>query len=232
MQPPKPLRLLVATGAVVLALVAVGCTIQNVNIRPPQYEGDSTHIFGEVKNDTDGYAGRVQMGVTGSLFDARGIVIATPFFRVCPNMVKPHDAIPFSASYRGTSPVANYELHLEIIPIAPVPDASLSISGVSVERDEHDSVHVLGMVTNTGSERYEDITVCAAFYDSSGKVDGFLINYPPDIDPGQTTSFDAVSLFESEPSSGAVSYRLWAQPREAGGWLDRAPVSTDKLPLE
>jgi hypothetical protein len=230
MQPVSGLRFLVAAAALALAALAGGCTVKNVNIRPPDYEGGSTHIFGEIENPTGGYAKYVQ--VKGALLDAQGTVIASPTFWTCSSIIKPNDTLAFGTYYNGTSPIANYDLKVESIPMAPVPDANLEISGLQVNRGEDDRLHIVGLVTNTGSEGYEGLRVCAAFYDSSGKVDGFLLNYAADVGPGQRASFDVfTSPFGGEPSSHSVSYRVWVQPTGGTSFMDRGYVSTDKLAL-
>jgi len=232
MKPARGLQFLVACAALALAAIAGGCTVKNVNIRPPEYEGGSTHIFGEVDNPTGGYAKYVQ--VKGSLFDGGGTVVASPTFWVCSSIIKPNDTLAFGTYYHGASPIANYELHVESIPMEPVPDAALSISDLQVIENEYGNLGIKGVITNTGSERYEHIKVCAAFYDSSGKVDGFLFNYAPDVDPGQRASFDVFgSPFGGEPSSNAVTYRLWLEPSRTAstGYMYRGYVSTEKTPF-
>ena len=235
MQPVSGLRFLVASAALVSAALAVGCTVENVNIRPAENESESTFIFGEVKNPTDGYA---EVRVNGSLFDAGGNVVDSLFAEVCGRAIKPHETIPFRTSYRESTartPIANYELHVDSTPTQPLPDASLAISDLRVEAHEPDYTEIAGTVTNTGSERYEGVTVCAAFYDSSGKVDGLLSGLMEDtIDPGRWASFWVHgAMVGGGPTPDAVTYRLWIGPEP--GRLpspgDRAPVSTDKLPL-
>ena len=235
MKPAKGLRFLVATAALVLALVAVGCTtVENVTIRPPQYEGDSTTIFGEVENHTAGYARGVR--VKGSLFDAGGTVVDSPYFWVCPLVIKPYDTVVTGTYYSGKATIANYELHVESTPMEPVPDAALSISDLQVIENEYGNLGIEGVITNTGTESYEHISVCAAFYDASGKVDGFLFAFAPDVDPGQTASFDlshSPLVEQGEPSSNAVTYRLWLEPfrNTCTGCTYKGYVSTGKLPL-
>lgn len=228
------IQLVAASGVVALAFVTAGCTVENVIIRERSWEAPgSAVLFGEVKNNSGAYAAQVQ--VKGSLFDAGGTVVASPTSWVCPTIIKPWDSIPFAISYIGPSPVADYDLHVESIPTEPVPDANLRVSDLRTDEDEHDRVHVLGLITNTGAERYEHVLVCVAFFDSSGKVDGFLLGYAPDVDPAQRAFFDVFSspMVEGGPSSNAVTYRVWVQPglTAATGYAYRGYVSTDKLPF-
>ena len=230
MKPARGLRFLVATAALVLALVAVGCTtVENVTIRPPQYEGGPTDIFGEVNNHTGGYA---QVQVKGSLFDAGGTVVDSPYFWVCPLVIKPYDTVVTGTYYSGKATIANYELHVESIPMEPVPDAALSISDLQVIENEYGNLGIKGVITNTGAERYEHVMVCAAFYDSQGKPDAFLLDYAPDVGPGQRAAFDLFSSpFGGEPSERSVAFRLWVQPTGGTSFMDRGYVSTEKTPF-
>lgn len=230
MKPARGLRFLVACAALTSAALAVGCTIQNVTIRPPEYEGGSTTIFGEVKNHTGGYAKYVQ--VKGALLDAQGTVIASPNFWVCPLVIKPYDTVVTGTYYSGKATIADYELHVESIPMEPVPDATLSISDLQVIENEYGNLGIKGVITNTGAERYEHVMVCAAFYDSQGKPDAFLLDYAPDVGPGQRAAFDLFSSpFGGEPSERSVAYRLWVQPTGGTSFMDRGYVSTEKTPF-
>jgi len=216
--------------ACLVLLATVSCTVQNVNIRPPETAGGSTEIFGEIKNNTDGYARDLQ--VKGQLLDATGTVLASPYFWTCTLDIKPQDTVAFGTYYTGTESIASYDLKVEGTTTAPLPDVNLSISDVRTDRDQNGRLHVLGTITNTGSERYERILVCVAFYDSSGRVDGYINEYAPDVDPGQRAAFDVFGApFGGEPSSASVSYRLWVQPRGGTAFMGRGYVSTEKLPL-
>ncbi len=208
-----------------IALVLSGCpSIRNESL---YVEGGSTHDMGEVFNDSDSAYHVTQ--VTGTYYDAAGNVIASKSTVACPEVVSPHDAVPFDVTVGDASQVAQHSLAIqgENVP-SPLPN-HLVLRSTHVSRNAM-GIEVNGRVANEAGVGYQMVEVCLAFYDGNGTLlrTGWTLVGLGDLAAGEVGSFDmyAVGL-----PSEATTVRLWLDAEEADSPDPVMPISTGPTSL-
>jgi hypothetical protein len=162
-------RLTFCVGLMIVALTAVGARcIENSN----QYTGRDgyIHVSGEMVNETDISAETVTLQAT--LFDSQGEIVAQATGRLCPENVQPrsHNLFDIRFESRGLLNAVRHEVR----PIAGVTtDRQLPASGIQhigFDARKFFNVAVRGDVRNNSARTYDQMSVCVAFYNASGRV--------------------------------------------------------------
>ena len=201
-----------------IALVLSGCpSIRNESL---YVEGGSTHDIGEVFNDSDSAYHVTQ--VTGTYYDAAGNVIATKSTVGCPEVVSPHDAVPFDVTVGDGSQVAQHSLAIQGENVPSPLSNHLALRSTHVSRNAI-GIEVNGRVANEGSVPYYFVEVCLAFYDGNGTLvrTGWTLVGLGDLAAGEAGSFDMYAI--GVPSQ-AASVRLWLDASETDSLEPVNPV--------
>ena len=111
-------------------------------------------------------------------------------------MLRPAEKSPFEIILNDAAQsqkVGSYKLSISGDKTQALP-ASLKLSIGDSHLDSIGNFHIVGEVTNQGSQKATFVKVSAAFYDSSNTVVAADFTYtdPQDLEPGQAAPFDII----------------------------------------
>ncbi|MCP4426976.1 MAG: hypothetical protein GY803_21000 [Chloroflexi bacterium] len=175
----------------------------------------NVHITGEIVNN--GSEPAAINGVAAATFDGAGEIVTADSSIVNIGYLEPGESGPFRVYMYGPSKGADAIVdHIVYVDaIATLPETAWALTFPEeghIYIDRYDDVHLVGEVTNDGSEIL-DVRLLAAFYDADGNVlDADTFSLPLDLAPGDTLPFDIVGG--------------WAPLEHTTGLLDRAATYT------
>jgi len=148
------------------------------------------HIVGEVKNT--GTKNLISVEVTARLYNKKKKPIGfaytfTPIQVLLPGQKSPFEIISFE---KGE--VETYNLKINFGTTLQKPYSEIDIVEKSQHTDEERSLHIVGVVKNTGNRNVGFIKIVGTFYDFNEKVifTSFVYTEPKTIDSGKTARFD------------------------------------------
>lgn len=172
-----------------------------------QDEAGYYHIIGEVENTSPD--AREFIKVTASLYDPANRIVETEFTYTDVEVLRPGEKSPFDIildSNSQANQASSYKLSVESENSKPKP----SFLRITVGDNYYDSLgyaHVLGEVTNQGSEATQYAKVSGTFYNDQNKVvgTGFTFTEPSDLQPGQSAPFDLLLTDHAPNKFGEMS---------------------------
>ena len=153
------------------------------------------HIVGEVKNnspaDSMNYA-----KIVATFYDDTGKVVGTDFTYTNVDVLRPAEKSSFEITLNDAAQsqkVSSYKLSASGDKTEALP-ASLKLSVGDSNLDDIGYYHIVGEVTNQGSQKATFVEVSGAFYNSSNAAVAadFTFTDPEDIEPGQTAPFEII----------------------------------------
>jgi hypothetical protein len=187
------------------------------------------HIIGEVVNNQD--TAYEFLKLVGTIYDERGNVLDTEFTYSEIEVIPPYGKSPFDISFKGGArSVEEYEVDAQGDKTTPLPK-KLELSKPNIFQDDIGYTHIVGEVTNTGSETANFVKVIASFYNTQGELVGNSFTYTEfsDIYPGQKSSFEISENYFSEPPS---YYQIYVQSNEYGMIFEKPIFETKAEPLD
>jgi hypothetical protein len=163
------------------------------------------HVVGEVKNTTNATVEYPK--ITATFFDAAGNTIGTHFAHACLTVLAPGGDSPFDIAIANPpANIARYAVKAEAAATTKAAPNGLSTTGVTTRTDSLGQLHVVGKVANAAPATYDNVKVCAAFYNAAGDVIrtdlGFTV--PGKLRTGESGSFDIPT-----DAAGVASNKLW-----------------------
>jgi hypothetical protein len=170
------------------------------------------HIVGEVKNNSP-IDSMKYVKVVATLHDKTGKVFGTDFTFSDVYVLRPAEKSPFEiilSDIRQSQKVSSYILSSSGEKTQALP-ASLKLSVDNSHLHDIGAYHIVGEVTNQGSQKATFVKVSAAFYNSSDIVVAadFTYSDPKDLEPGQTAPFEivvtSVPIISNEITSASLN---------------------------
>jgi hypothetical protein len=153
------------------------------------------HIVGEVKNNspTDSMN---YVKIVSTLYDNAGKVVGTDFTYTSVDVLRPAEKSSFEIILTDTTQsqkVDSYKLSASGDKTEALP-AALKLSIGDSHLDDIGYYHIVGEVTNQGSQKATFVKVSGAFYNSSNTVVAADFTYtdPKDLESGQTAPFEII----------------------------------------
>jgi hypothetical protein len=159
------------------------------------------HIIGEVENNSPDTKEFVK--ITSSVYDSANRIVETAFTYTDVDVLRPGEKSPFDIILDDKdqiSKVSRYELSVSSVNSDPKP-SNLKLTIGDNYYDDLGYAHVLGEVTNQGSENTQYAKVSGTFYNDQKKVvgAGFTFTEPSDLEPGQSAPFDLLLSEHASP---------------------------------
>lgn len=153
------------------------------------------HIVGEVKNNSP-IDSMKYVKIVATLYDKTGKAFGTDFTFSDVDVLRPAEKSPFKiilTDIRQSQKVSSYTLFTSGEKTQALP-ASLKVNVDNSHLHDIGAYHIVGEVTNHGSQKATFVKVSAAFYNSSNVVVAADLTYtdPKDLGPGQTAPFEIV----------------------------------------
>jgi hypothetical protein len=151
------------------------------------------HVVGEVKNNsTIDTVNNVK--ISSTFYDKARGAVGTDFAYTYIDVLRPAEKSSFEIILNGAAQsqkVCSYKLSASGDKAKPLP-ASLRLSVDNNYLDNMSEFHVVGKVTNQGSQKATFVRVSGAFYNSSNTVVAAGITYVShiDLESGQTAPFE------------------------------------------
>jgi len=169
------------------------------------------HIVGEVKNNSPTDSMKY-VKVVATLYDKTGKAFGTDFTFSDVDVLRPAEKSPFKiilTDIRQSQKVSSHMLSTSGEKTQALP-ASLKLSVDNSHLHDIGAYHIVGEVTNQGSQKATFVKVSAAFYNSSNAVVAADFTYtdPKDLEPGQTAPFEIVVPSVPITSSEIISVSL------------------------
>jgi hypothetical protein len=164
------------------------------------------HIVGEVKNT--GTKNLISVEVTARLYDKDKKPIGFAYTFTPIQVLLPRQKSPFEIISFEKGEVETYNLKLNFGTTFQKPYSEIEIVEKSEHTDEEGSLHVVGVVKNTGNQNVGFIKIVGTFYDTNEEVifTSFVYTEPKTLDLGKTARFD-VSV-PSEISNKIVNHSI------------------------
>jgi LysM repeat protein len=170
--------------------------------------------LGEVFNDTGSPVEEVQVSV--DLYDAKGAVSATMITWCARGITPPGESAPFGVLF--ARPPADVTIHqVTLMHAVPATHPSRRHNDLSVAQHQGGPAgsiyRVTGVISNTGDETAQEITVLVTLYDSASQVTGFRqVPLPSPLAQGSTAPFD---VWLSPGAPGTDHYAVYVSGWEA-----------------
>jgi hypothetical protein len=153
------------------------------------------HIVGDVKNNSPTQSMNY-VKIVATLYDKNGRVIGTDFTFSDIDVLRPAEKSAFKIiliDLRQSQKVGSYKLYASGEKIRPLP-AVLRLSVGDSHLDSIGAYHIVGEVTNQGSQKATYVKVSGAFYNNTNTVVAadFIYTDPKDLEPGQTAPFELI----------------------------------------
>ena len=150
--------------------------------------------------------------IVSTLYDKGGKVVGTDFTYSDIDVLRPAEKSPFKiilTDIRQSQKVSSHMLSTSGEKTQALP-ASLKLSVDNSHLHDIGAYHIVGEVTNQGSQKATFVKVSAAFYNSSNAVVAADFTYtdPKDLEPGQTAPFEIVVPSVPITSSEIISVSL------------------------
>ena len=153
------------------------------------------HIVGEVKNNspTDSMN---NVKIVATFYDSARRVVGTDFTYTNVDVIRPAEKSSFEIildDQDQSQKVDSYKLSVSSDVTEALPAAlKLSVGESNLDSNSTDAYHIVGQVTNQGSQKATFVKVSGAFYNSDNKVvaAGYAYTTPQDLQPGQTAPFE------------------------------------------
>lgn len=155
------------------------------------------HIVGELRNDSDRVARFIEL--TATLYDNQDVVVGRPFGYAQIDVMRPGERSAFHLIFGESSQIekiASYKISIDSVNMFVDKPRNLELKVGDGYLDDIGFYHQVGEVTNNGDRTASFVEVSAAFYDGDGKIVDAAFGYtsPSEINPGQTHSFEIISL--------------------------------------
>jgi hypothetical protein len=151
------------------------------------------HVVGEVKNNspTDSMN---NVKIVATSYDKTGKVVGTDFTYTNVDVIRPAEKSPFEMILNDADQsrkIDIYKLSISGDKTQALPP-SLKLSVGNSHLDDTGAYHIVGEVTNQGSQKATFVKVSGAFYNSSNVVVAADFTYtdPQNLESGQTTPFE------------------------------------------
>jgi hypothetical protein len=165
--------------------------IENVSINID--DDEEVYISGEIFNNTGQPAEINDLAV--ALFDANGALLSADTFSVSVRYLDPGESGPFRIGVDGpvgiSTALGSHQFYIDAEVSSPIAGSGIEISEATNYQDAFGNVHLVGELTNTGSDAL-NIRLVAGIYDGQGMVlDAAYFDIPMSaLVPGQTTPYD------------------------------------------
>lgn len=155
---------------------------------------DYLHVIGEVQNTSPDAQKYIK--VTATFYDSTNRIVGTGFTFTDVDVLRPGEKSPFDVildNKAQSEKVQNYRLVVSSDNTEPKP-ANLKLTIGDNYYDDIGYVHVLGEVTNQGTEITRYAKVSGSFYNEQNQIvaTDFTFTEPSDLMPGQSAPFDTV----------------------------------------
>lgn len=159
------------------------------------YEGsNSTHLVGELRNNSNVSVGFVKIHIT--FYSAENNVVKEGDTYACIHHLAPGMVSPFQNIFSNlpTPSWKRYELYLswQTTSYTPLP---MEVSNTHDFFDDQDAFHVTGQVRNQYDRALSNINACVAMHDVDGNTIGVWWDNVATLNPGQTGTFDVEVYF-------------------------------------
>jgi hypothetical protein len=153
------------------------------------------HIVGEVENNSPADSMKY-VKIVATLYDKAKNVVGSDFTFSDVAVLRPAEKSPFKiilTDIRQSQKVSNYKLSTSGDKTEAIPP-SLKLSVDNSHLHDIGAYHIVGEVTNQGSQKATFVKVSAAFYNRSKVVVAADFTYtdPKDLQPGQIAPFEIV----------------------------------------
>jgi hypothetical protein len=153
------------------------------------------HVVGEVKNNSPKDSMNY-VKIVSTFYDDTKRVIGSDFTFTDVDVLRPAEKSSFEIILNDAAQsqkVSSYKLSTSGDKTEPLP-ASLKLSAGDSHLDDIGYLHVVGEITNQGSQKATYVKVSGAFYNSSNAVvaTDYTFTDPKDLESGQTAPFEII----------------------------------------
>jgi hypothetical protein len=153
----------------------------------------SLHVVGELQNTSPDPREFVE--IVATLRDPSGNILDSGF--TYSEVLRPGEKSPFDTIFSNEQQVQKtqrYEISSITSEISQEKSANLKLNFGDSYYDSINYAHIVGEVTNNGPGVSKFTEVSGTFYDDQNKTvaTGYTYTDPPDLQPGQSTSFDII----------------------------------------
>lgn len=172
------------------------------------------HLVGEVQNNSDEILRFPK--VTATIYDDDGRLVGIEDSYLEVEYLRPYEKAGFSLIYSEPEQVEkaeSYEVTLYGDTVLQAPPASLEIELGDSYFDSLDYYHLVGEITNKGSQIATFVKVSAALYDRDGEIIDVVSTYtdPSTISPGRKAPFEIISTSPSSYEIVSASVNVESQ---------------------
>ncbi len=193
------------TGQNTADMQTASLEIQNAQVKAGA--NDTVYLTGDIVNKGDK---PVQIyNMAGSLLDKGKKVIAAAATSTYSSYLLPagdsanEDRTPFAIAIDNPgSPVASYATYLEADQVDPQPDNPLKVDITNNYFDDTKQFHVVGTLTNNGSQTLHTFLVGGLYGKDGTALDADYTVTPIDIQPGQSLPYDISAFGKRQQQRG------------------------------
>jgi hypothetical protein len=153
----------------------------------------SVHLTGELVNNTSTPV--LINTIAGAVFNAGGELVLAESYSVMVRYLDPGDSGPFRITLTGPdtgiADLTEYQLYVDAEVSDPIAPFNVTISTATDYVDDYDDLHLVGQVTNDGTQALY-IGLVAGLYDAEGNViDAASLSLPfSSLKPGEMSPYD------------------------------------------
>jgi hypothetical protein len=153
------------------------------------------HVVGEVKNNSP-IDSMNNVKIIATFYDKSEKVIGTDFTYTNLDVLRPSEMSSFEIILNDaeiSQKIDSYKLSVSGEKTESLP-AALKLSVSDSHLDDMGAFHIVGKVTNQGSEKATFVKVSGALYNSSNAIVAAVFVYtdPQELEPGQTAPFNII----------------------------------------